>query len=390
MMKKYIGQPKMINRVNKDLIKDIISQNGPISKPQIAKITQLSLPTVNKIVESMVAEGLFKVNSIGSFGVGRKPILYEINGDIGYIIALYIENEYSNGYIKGALVDLMGNVVYKENYRSNYELNRKNKKSMFSIIDSLIQKVKDTDTIRAISIGIPGVMDDEGEIYRIPNILQWQGVNMKRIIEEEYKIPTHVENDVNLASVGIYYKYFLNKNENIIYIYFGEGIGAGIIVKGKLFKGKNNFAGEISHLIVNTPKEGDLIKYKDEGMFGHECLSLINAITKDDKIRSLLESDSENEAILKDKNVKLLIKIISFALINMVPLINPEIVAIRGTVFSKSILEEIEKCISNYIGRKNCPKLFLQEDGEIGLEGTIRLSLSHSISNYSFINDKGV
>jgi predicted NBD/HSP70 family sugar kinase len=389
-MRKRIGQPKIINRVNRDLIKEIVAENSPVSKPQIAKISRLSLPTVNKTVEAMEAEGIFKRTTAEVNRVGRKAVYYEINGDFGYIVALYIENEYANGYIRGAIVDLLGEILYCEDRKTDYSLKATGSGSLFGFIDFLIEKAKEKGTVKALTLGVPAVIDDKGNMYRIPNIIEWEGVNLKDLLEKRYLLPAYVENDVNLTSIGILNKYFPGKPKNIVYMYFGEGIGAGVVIRGKLYKGKFNFAGEFSHMVISNPGDNDLGQYKQVGLFSRDFLPLLAEIMEDSSLKKLLRFKEQGGEVLRYEPIKRFIQMVSHVIINMIVLLNPEVIAIRGFVFNNAVLNDIGKYIIDYVGKNNLPELLLIDDNNIGLEGTIRQGLAHSVSNYSFINDKGI
>jgi len=389
-MTKRIGQPKIINKVNRDLIKEIVAENSPVSKPQIAKISKLSLPTVNKAVDAMEAEGIFKRTTAEVNRVGRKAVYYEINGDFGYIVTLYIENEYANGYIRGAVVDLLGEILYCEDRKIDYSLEATGPGSLFGFIEFLIEAARKKGTVKALSLGVPAVIDDTGNMYRIPNIIEWEGVNLKELLEKRYLLPAFVENDVNLTAIGILNKYFPGKPKNLVYMYFGEGIGAGVVIRGKLYKGKYNFAGEFSHMIISNPEDNNLGKYKPVGLFSRDFLPLLDQIMADSSLKELLSSEDHSVEVLRYKSIEKLIHLVSHVIINMIVLLNPEVIAIRGFVFNLAVLQEIEKYISDYVGKNNLPELLLIDDNQIGLEGTIRQGLSHSYSNYSFINDKGI
>ncbi len=389
-MKKYVGQPQTMNQLNQVIVKDAIAKNGPVSRPQIAELTKLSVPTVRKIIEMMLEEGSLEETVSENGGVGRRATCYQLKGDVGYVAALYIENAYENGFVKGVLVDLLGVVVYREERKIDYNLEAPRKSSIFGLIDALIEKTPSNGTLCGISMGIPGVVEDNGTIYRMPNILQWEGVNLKQLMEERYGVPTYIENDVNLTAVGIYHKYYSGVRQDMVYMYFGEGIGAGIILRGKLFKGHNNYAGEISHMLVSSRHNGELKPHRQLGYFSYENLRLIEEILHDQGLRQQLSSDPEGGAYLKDPRINAMMNTISYAIINMITLINPEVVALRGEFLTPGMLKAMAALISEYIGERNCPELYLVRDEDIGLEGTVKLGLSHSSASLTFMDDKGV
>ena len=90
MAKQVVGQPRYLKEVNQNIIDRLIIEKGPLTKPQIAALTGLSLPTVNKIVDLLEAEN--KVRSIGMTGngVGRRAQLYQTNEDSGNVLTVYI------------------------------------------------------------------------------------------------------------------------------------------------------------------------------------------------------------------------------------------------------------------------------------------------------------
>ena len=131
--------------------------------------------------------------------------------------------------------------------------------------------------IRAIGIGSPGPLDPEtGVIIFAPN-LGWSNVPLKAKLEANLSIPTFVDNDVNVGTLGEYAFGAGQGVKNLVGIFVGTGIGGGIILDGKLFHGVNKTAGEVGHMIVEAkgPRCGC-------GNFG--CLEAVasrTAITRD-------------------------------------------------------------------------------------------------------------
>lgn len=104
--------------------------------------------------------------------------------------------------------------------------------------------------IRGIGIGVPGVIDSEtGVIIFAPN-LRWSNVALKPVLENQFEIPVFVENDVNLGTLGEQSLGAGRGVDNLVGIFIGTGIGGGIILNGKLFRGANQTAGEIGHVIL--------------------------------------------------------------------------------------------------------------------------------------------
>lgn len=125
------------------------------------------------------------------------------------------------------------------------------KESLTSTLDQLIELIRPliSYSVNRIGIGVPSVVDTEkGIVYNVTNIPSWKEVALKEILEEEFKLPTFVNNDVNCFTLGEH-RFGLAKGFNsVVGVTIGTGLGAGIIINDKLFVGHNCGAGEIGLL----------------------------------------------------------------------------------------------------------------------------------------------
>ena len=107
-------------------------------------------------------------------------------------------------------------------------------------------------SIEAVGIGAPGPLDPEtGVVIFAPN-LGWRDVPLKAELEARVGIPTFVDNDVNVGTLGEHAFGAGKGVQNIVGIFVGTGIGGGIILQGELFHGASKTAGEIGHIIVKA------------------------------------------------------------------------------------------------------------------------------------------
>ncbi len=153
--------------------------------------------------------------------------------------------------VKIALVDDRGKIIYSNSVPTRaemgYEYTVNNIKQ--AIYDLMKETKLTTKDIEGIGFGFPGQVDYKAGIVRnAPNIPGWVEVPIAKLIEDEFKIPTRVDNDVRCAALGEL-NYGAGKGcENLICITVGTGIGSGLIINGKLVRGATNAAGEIGHI----------------------------------------------------------------------------------------------------------------------------------------------
>ncbi|HVV55387.1 MAG TPA: ROK family protein [Mucilaginibacter sp.] len=111
---------------------------------------------------------------------------------------------------------------------------------VYSLIDALIDK-----DVKAIGIGVPSVVDvKNGIVYDVVHIPSWKEVHLKELLEKRYSIPVFVNNDANCFALG---EHYFGKGKGIpdmIGLTIGTGLGAGVIINGHLYAGKNCGAGE--------------------------------------------------------------------------------------------------------------------------------------------------
>ena len=118
--------------------------------------------------------------------------------------------------------------------------------------------------VSAIGIGVPSVVDvDKGIVYTVANIPSWKEVPLKKILEQSFGIPVYVNNDANCFALGEFYFGAGQGFKDLVGMVLGTGLGAGIIINGKLYCGHNCGAGEIGTM----PYRENTIEYYCSGQF---------------------------------------------------------------------------------------------------------------------------
>ncbi|MFH1856635.1 MAG: ROK family protein [Candidatus Omnitrophota bacterium] len=183
-----------------------------------------------------------------------------------------MQNEYYFGIDIGGtitkigLVDKQGNVYDKRIFAtSDFNSKQKLLKCIVESINEISNRnLNRKERIKGIGIGVPGLVNfNEGLIYNLTNLSGWKNVKITEILKKQTGVPVLVDNDVNVIALGEYMFGAGRGTANMICLTLGTGIGGGLIISGKLYRGSSYSAGEIGHFPIN--KKGPLCNCGSRG-----------------------------------------------------------------------------------------------------------------------------
>jgi glucokinase len=157
--------------------------------------------------------------------------------------------------IKLGLVNRSGTIIGRA-VLSTKNLSKNKKKLIDAVCISILNLVKEQrltpKSILGIGLGLPGPVDSKrGIVSFLPNIPGWKNVPLKNIIQKRLHIPTFIDNDVNLITLGEW-KFGAGKGcQNLMCMTLGTGVGAGLILNNGLYRGEGFAAGELGHMPLN-------------------------------------------------------------------------------------------------------------------------------------------
>lgn len=247
-MKTLTGNQQLVKQINKTLVLETILNEAPISRADISQKVGLNKGTVSALVNELLKDQLILESGPGESSGGRRPVILLFNKRAGYSIGI----DLGVNYILGVLTDLKGNIVAEVNHK----LTVRSYEHVFPILRSVISDLVHAAPpshygIIGIGIGVPGLVNHDGEILIAPN-LGWKNIHLKKEIEANFSVPVIIENEANAGAYGEKLNGAGKDFNNVIYISAGIGIGVGIILKGELFYGIHGFSGEAGHMIVQV------------------------------------------------------------------------------------------------------------------------------------------
>ncbi|MYL34364.1 ROK family protein [Pontibacillus yanchengensis] len=378
------GDAAYIKKMNMKLVLNCIMENEPISRAEISKLVQISKPSVSLIVESLLDEGWVQETGPGqsTFGGGRKPVQLVFNPKAAYVIGVDI----GGTKVASGITGLDGNVYAYREFETQSYLNDQLIKRLQEDVLFMMQElgISDQDVL-GMGVGVPGVTNvKEGVVLEAPT-LKWKQYPLQEIASNYFNFPIYIENDVNTSLLGEHWLGTSKNAENIIYIAIGTGIGSGIMINGRLFRGSNYSAGEMGYLVTDLQAAksynptfegyGFLESVASGSSIGNKLSEVKGeALTSKDAFELKSQGDEEASKVVDDA-----IEHLGFGIANYISLFDPDVVILGGGV-SKSF-SQFNQALSEIIERfspESCEVVPSSFGNEAGVIGAVALFLKES------------
>jgi len=269
------GNARTMHRLNKVSIINIIRNNEAISRAGIAKRSRLSAPTVSRIVEDLITEGLVTEIGEGKSSGGRRPTLLKFSGSGNYVIGI----DLGTTNIYGVLSDLDANIIAEIRCATHVEEGfHAVMQRTAGVIDDLKDHLKTNGKkILGIGMAVAGLINRQRNNVAFSPDFHWHNVDVVGELSQWHDIPVIFDNVTRVMALGEVCYGIGKRIKNFVCVNVGYGIGAGIIIHGRPLYGPIGMAGEFGHLTLE--KDSDI--QCDCGNFGClEALASGNAIAK--------------------------------------------------------------------------------------------------------------
>lgn len=324
---------QLIKEANKSLVFRLIHKNGTISRADIKKITALSATTVSTLAEELMADGyICECGKKVSNSCGRSAIMLKVNSDGGFFLGLDVRKN----IIKGDLYGLDFSPA------DSFERPVVKGESLAMAVMQAIGKIKRGRKILGITIGLPGVIDPGTNTLISSTVLPAEDAkDIYGILKEAMPdVDVFIKNNSGLIALAE--KEFGNHGEtnNLISIDIDDGVGAGILIDGKIYDG-SGMAGEFGHISVDFC--GRRCKC---GSYG--CLELYASVPEILNLvgmKGLSELRESLEAGKLKNEISVATRALAFGINNITNLLDPELIVIGGSVkeLGEHFLDSVRK-----------------------------------------------
>jgi predicted NBD/HSP70 family sugar kinase len=341
--------------LNQRVILEAVRLRGPVSRVEIARIVGLTNQSVFNIVDGLQRADLIHECGVKTAGRGLPARLFEINPDGVFSIGVHLECD----HITAVLVDFKGAIrvrAHRDHYQSTPDEARR--QALSSVRE--LQRKNNRRRIWGIGIALPGPTDSRsGKVLYLPNFPGWEEFNVRDYFSGKTGLRVLVDNDATAAAIGESWEGVGRNLNNFFYIYIGIGVGGGIVVDGRPYRGYHGNSGELGHVIVNRRADAKICGCGKKG-----CLEAYTSLTslllnlKEVGIETDLPSlvklfEARNKSVMAwlETAASFLCETIG----NLQLLFDPEAFVIGGHLPAPLLIFLSERC-SNFVASAKNPK----------------------------------
>jgi predicted NBD/HSP70 family sugar kinase len=248
------GSLESLRRLNRLRVIRALREEGQISRAEIARRTGLSRSTVSSLVADLQADGLVVERpepglAHGSMG-GRPPILLSFDASAGAAVGI----DFGHSHLRVAVSDLASTILAERSRPLDTDHDAQEGLDMAAelVADTLADAGVARSAVIGAGMGLPGPIESgEGVVGTSAILPGWIGMTAEAEMRRRLDIPVMVDNDANLGALAEAAFGAGRDAGDLVYLKVSSGIGAGLILNGRLYRGSGGLAGELGHVLVN-------------------------------------------------------------------------------------------------------------------------------------------
>lgn len=242
--------PSLIRTINERLVLRHIRAAGELSRPDLARLTQLSKPTIGLTLANLERSGLVRQSGVRTGIPGPAAVLYEVRPEAGYVLGLDVGNQ----YLRGAICDLSGAIRARETVKVEASSGSGLVSELAGLAELLYAKAAvPRAALTQTVLGTPGVYDPVHKTLSLTGALPgWERPQTLTALTGAFGATLMVENDIDAAALAERAAGHGRDVDSFAFVSIGTGIGMGLVLGGELHRGAHGAAGEIGYLSVDV------------------------------------------------------------------------------------------------------------------------------------------
>ena len=336
---KKSGSLGSLRALNRSRVIDTLRQLGVASRAEIARRTGLSRSTVSSLVGELQDSGVITERQANGEGGatargGRPPTLIALDPSVGVAVGV----DFGKRHVAVAASDLSHTILAesRREMEGDYDAGAGFKAAEELVSEVLSDAKVERDVVIGAGVGVPAPIHVQtGAVGSSAILPGWNEVMVAEEVGARLQLPVHVDNDANLAALAELHWGAGRNSSNLVYLTAGTGIGAGIVIDGRLYRGAGGTAGEIGHTTID--EGGSICRCGSRGCL--ETFAAMPAILE--LLKPSLGDDLTPEAVIESAaggDLACLRAIgdagrhLGAALANLCNLVNPERIVVGGSL----------------------------------------------------------
>jgi predicted NBD/HSP70 family sugar kinase len=328
-------------------------EQGISTREQLATATKLSAATVSRVVDELMKEGLVRdAASIPTGRPGRRITPVEFVAHVGSVVGV----DLGGTNCRVIAVDLLGKVLHR--VRTAVPEGLSTRKLAGWLADQ-VRSVANGASLYSVTVGLPGIVHPAtSEVRTATNLPQVEGLGFVKALRRQLEVPVGFDNDSNLALLGEMRLGAAQHHKSAVMFTIGTGLGAGVVLDGRLLRGRTGLIGEFG---VYLPVGFDGLTLEDVLSASGLVKEAARAGVPVDSAREIL-SGQPSKALMGVRNR--FEQALFFALVGMTTAYEPEVIVLGGGVAESlgEILPGIEQRLRALI--PECPALAISKLGD--------------------------
>ena len=247
--------PPLLRNLNERTVLEAIRAGAPISRAEISRRSGISKPTVSLALQSLLEASLVREASERPDGPGYGAVYFEPVPDAALVLGLDVGAR----FVRGAVCDLAGAIRARQDVELPVAVVPEAVAAIERLRTSLFHASGlDPDRVDGVVVGVPGVVESETGVLRLAeNVEGLEGRAFADELQSALGLPVTLENDINLAALGEQWQGVAQGVDDFVFLSIGTGMGAGLVLRGELHRGRHGAAGEIDFALVGVDETVD-------------------------------------------------------------------------------------------------------------------------------------
>lgn len=271
---------------NRRVLLNVIREKGPLSRVALSRECNLSLATTKRLADELISQNMIEEAEMlgGRKGRGRKPSVLRLSGRFGHAVGVELEPE----ALSVCGLDFSGKTIYSRETHPPTGRRDQIERLLTEEIRTAVDRCQAADRgpLLGVGVGIAGLVDArQGIVLYCPGLPGWENVPLAASLHEQLATEVLIDDGVRCMALAEKRYGSARDLDTFLFIYLGLGVGSGIILDNRIYRGKNGVSGEFGHITVK--ENGPLCTCGNRGCL--ETLASTNAVLA--RVRELLAAN---------------------------------------------------------------------------------------------------